>query len=410
MNAVTGERHPCLLYRGTFGNPAFWPRALNDLRFAASVIAVAVGPSGPNIDYLKHLVDFLSCKDSADDDTLKIWDIVRTLSPRRLHFFAGCGSNQHGQLLIDSRSFEELDTLTELVCETARPLVKVFAGGGHSAVLDDSGKLQLYGWNDFGQAPVEALAGIYTAALGFSNTIVVYAETMRLNALGDDRYKQVSSITESSLSQSQRFVSVAAGLFHSAAITTSGSVVVFQKECVLEFTPEGSKAVKVACGKQLTVVLDAKGRLWTTGSTNKYGELGRDGLCASFGQVQDVPTNAVDVNCGWSHSLALSKDGSVFGWGRNDKGQFGKNKFSGKVAEIACGSEFSILVDTNDNVWSTGWNEHGNLALETKEDSLTWQQVKEASFPIQQKQLAVGGSHVFVYPSSFCVGKDEPCP
>jgi glutathione-specific gamma-glutamylcyclotransferase len=403
VDRQTGERHPVLLYRGTPDNPAFWPRALNDLRLAASVIAVAVGPSGPNVDYLQPLAEFLRNKDCVDDDTLKLWDIVRSLNPERLHFFIGCGSNQYGQLLSDSRSFGEVDTLTELVYESERPIAELMAGGGHSAVLDDTGRLQLFGWNDFGQAPAEALTGIQSAALGFSHTVVIDMETRQLTAFGDDRYKQVSCIAESPHAKSHRFVSVAAGLFHSAAITESGSVVVFQKERVLEFAPQLSKAVKVACGKQFTVVLDDNGRLWSMGSSNKHGELGRDGLCSVFEQVKDVPRNVTDVDCGWSHALALSIDGSVFGWGRYDKGQFDNHSRPGQTIErIACGSEFSILVDSDDNVWSTGWNEHGNLGHRNKEDCI---------IPIRPKELAVGGAHVLVYSTSpFCACTDVPYP
>ena len=42
----TGSTVQALLYRGTPENPAFWPRALLDLQFAAAVMSVAVGPSG----------------------------------------------------------------------------------------------------------------------------------------------------------------------------------------------------------------------------------------------------------------------------------------------------------------------------------------------------------------------------
>lgn len=40
----SGETVRCLLYRGTHDNPAFWPRALRDLPFAAgkhSIVAYA---------------------------------------------------------------------------------------------------------------------------------------------------------------------------------------------------------------------------------------------------------------------------------------------------------------------------------------------------------------------------------
>ena len=51
-----------LLYSGSVENPNFWwgddGSGLN-LDRAASIIATAHGPSGPNVDYLRNLADFL---------------------------------------------------------------------------------------------------------------------------------------------------------------------------------------------------------------------------------------------------------------------------------------------------------------------------------------------------------------
>ena len=50
------QRH-ALLYRGTPDNPALWLRALNDLPYAAAVMAVSVGPSVRT----QHTRDYVSC-------------------------------------------------------------------------------------------------------------------------------------------------------------------------------------------------------------------------------------------------------------------------------------------------------------------------------------------------------------
>ena len=109
----TGNTVQALLYRGTPANPAFWARALLDLPFAAAVMAVAVGPSGPNSEYLYNLDRFLA--DSAtsspaaaaafkdhtgDSDTMELASMARSFADKTLHFMFGCGSNQHEQLLL----------------------------------------------------------------------------------------------------------------------------------------------------------------------------------------------------------------------------------------------------------------------------------------------------------------------
>eukprot|EP00965_Chrysotila_dentata_P203853 6181987-Pleurochrysis_carterae.AAC.1 len=49
-----------LLYTGTPDNPNFTPRPISDVEFAAATIAKAVGPSGPNAEYLFELETFLN--------------------------------------------------------------------------------------------------------------------------------------------------------------------------------------------------------------------------------------------------------------------------------------------------------------------------------------------------------------
>ena len=159
--------------------------------------------------------------------------------------------------------------------------------------------------------------------------------------------------------------------------------------------PDGSKLVQVACGRRHTVVLDEHGRVWTLGD-NKYGQLGRSPSSNSEPQPVDGPLGRVNSGCfaifsGWSHTLALTCDGgdrntavALYGWGRNDKGQFGIGSVQGHVSiprllepivnsEIdgsailiqaaCCGAESSHVLDAKGNVYSTGWNEHGNLAV-----------------------------------------------
>lgn len=87
------------------------------------------------------------------------------------------------------------------------------------------------------------------------------------------------------------------------------------------------------------------------------------------------------IESGWSHNLAVTSDGAVFGWGRNDKGQLGLGhklpvksptrlfeKFKGKIKSVACGPETSNVMDESGQAWGCGWNEHGNLGVGDCED------------------------------------------
>ena len=150
--------------------------------------------------------------------------------------------------------------------------------------------------------------------------------------------------------------------------------------------------VKVCCGWQHTVVLDDRGRVWTMGA-NKYGQLGwgwRDEERGREEEVAGLPRQVQwpaeveggleggwveDVASGWSPVLAKTRDGQVWGWGRNTFGQLAQESSStatanpvprrllpltgclpdgARVREIACGAESSVLIGDDWSVWACG--------------------------------------------------------
>jgi alpha-tubulin suppressor-like RCC1 family protein/cation transport regulator ChaC len=458
----TGKVVKALLYRGTPDNPAFWERALLDLVFAAAIMSVSHGPSGPNDVYLFNLDKFMRETAQAspaaaealhdhtgDTDTGDLATMARALQQYQLFFLFGSGSNQHNQLLLASAknsaslvNGEDAHELKEIVAmtpkmDTIEDPIGLFAGGGHSGLLTDGGSLFLWGWNDHFQLgrpntdnvsigpstmpciPRLENIDVEHAALGFSHTLVIEKGTGRLFAFGDngrgqvDGSAQCENIEEPTTPvfvKDESFVDIAAGLFHSAAITSSGELVTFGcgrfGQCLSapdsanqqtiwrgRWKPDdGSKLVQVACGRRHTAVLDEHGRVWTFGE-NKYGQLGR---WTEAGVKFDPAPRLVDgflgekasscyrIESGWSHTLALIRadDGTalVYGWGRNDKGQLGTRSTenmaspirlfeSKRIETIAAGSESTIVVNTDDKIWGCGWNEHGNLSTGNGSDA-----------------------------------------
>ncbi|CAM9739091.1 unnamed protein product [Phaeothamnion confervicola] len=69
-----------LFYRGEVGNPNFDAASVTDRRRAARIIARAVGPSGPNVEYLVNLVRFLTAADAGgvagDEDVIELLAMV----------------------------------------------------------------------------------------------------------------------------------------------------------------------------------------------------------------------------------------------------------------------------------------------------------------------------------------------
>lgn len=491
-SSSSSQYQKALLYRGTPDNPAFSKRALLDMTYAASIMAVAVGPSGRNDEYLFNLDTFLSSTSSSSSSKTKSPSSTKsedvnsssTIGDKHtkslaaltshiqknynLYFLVGAGSNQHDQLLLSStlhdeeNSFvnaadlvngEDAHELTDLILIVPKikgtskiPSPKaLYAGGGHSAMLTDNDDLYLWGWNDNGQLgrpnsstteneKVEKGLNVINplgikvekAALGQSHTLVIEKKSNKLYCFGDDSRGQVSGIQNGAMTnepiipafaQDDDFVAIAAGVFHSAAITSEGELITFgcgkfsqtlqhmnSDYSVGRWKPDdGSNLIEVACGRRHTMVLDEHGRIWTMGENKKYGQLGRS--IQTFPKSTNVPqlmdgilgtkgSGCVHIDSGWSHSIALVKKDvalngqhEIYGWGRCDKFQFGKtekcnndgkgvdvphviveNHSGHHVDEVSCGAESLVILNDKKELYGCGWNEHGNLATGSSND------------------------------------------
>lgn len=107
-------------------------------------------------------------------------------------------------------------------------------------------------------------------------------------------------------------------------------------QLVQKFVEFGEEIEQVACGAQHTIVLTHQGRIYTTGKGD-FGRLGRgdprDEL--DFEEVEyfslsndsvlnpSQATTIIKVDAGQNFTAALSRDGELWVWGRNDYGQLG---------------------------------------------------------------------------------------
>ncbi|ESO04865.1 hypothetical protein HELRODRAFT_154695 [Helobdella robusta] len=126
-----------------------------------------------------------------------------------------------------------------------------------------------------------------------------------------------------------------------------------------------------------SVVITSEGKIYSWGR-NDFGQLGLGDK-----DRRDVPTliesfsslNIVKVACGKSHTLFLVDTGSVFAAGSNSSGQLGLGRVippivphptkvlhkGPPVQMVACGGEFSVIVDLQGNLYSFGSPEYGQL-------------------------------------------------
>jgi len=144
-----------------------------------------------------------------------------------------------------------------------------------------------------------------------------------------------------------KMTKIAAGARHCAAIGEDGLVYTWGKEgtwmkgggqlghgdrdpkpypkLVDAFQQMGVRAQAVCCGGGHTHILTTDGEVLSCG----MGEYGRLGLGSTSDALIPTPVDSLvhedikQIVSGQSHSLALTEDGRVYSWGKNDNGQLG---------------------------------------------------------------------------------------
>ncbi len=156
-----------------------------------------------------------------------------------------------------------------------------------------------------------------------------------------------------------------------------------------------SSADSINCGSMHSLAVTGDRNLWSWGG-NGAGQLGYETLVEpepdSKGWIPkriEALSNITKVACGRLHSMAVSSEGSVWGWGLNSHGQLGDGTTTSRstphtiaelssVVSIACGAEHSAAVLADGSVWAWGANARGQLGDNTTETR---------SFPVRVKNI-----------------------
>ncbi len=296
------------------------------------------------------------------------------------------------------------------------------AGELHTVFLKGDGTLEGWGYNNYGElgdgtekkrlTPVTAkglggkgnlegiisiaAGGAHTAALRKDGTVWAWGHNNK-GQLGDDsdddRKTPVQVKGPNGKGNLEGIVSIAAGALHTIAVKNDGSVwgwgyngdwQLGDGTSKKRFTPVQVKGpggqgflegmVAAAAGSAHTLALKKDGTVWAWGSNDK-GQLGDD-----TGDSSKTPVlvkglkGVIAIAAGSSHSLAVKADGTLWAWGNNVSGQLGDKGVTNRLAPVwvksianitavAAGENHSIALKADGTVWTWGGNSAGQLGI-----------------------------------------------
>ena len=150
---------------------------------------------------------------------------------------------------------------------------------------------------------------------------------------------------------------------------------------------------------------NSTGRVWAWGY-NAQGQVGNDSIVdvSIPVSVLGAAKTFLKITAGTNHSLAIDKNGQVWSWGWNGQGQLGDNSITSRrtpvsiagapktIYEISGGQNHSNAIDGTGLVWSWGFNGSGQLG-----DNTTIQKNTPVSILGDRKtfcKISSGDSHV----------------
>ncbi len=190
--------------------------------------------------------------------------------------------------------------------------------------------------------------------------------------------------------ESQKIKQVSLGVNHSAAITEDGNLYMWGSNdcgqlgkdtdntsyCVPIKVLDSVVSVCLGYSHSATVITDGSLYMW---GNNYFGQLGNGisgGTQSDFDEGIDICAplkimdNVASVSLGFTHSAAITTDGSLYMWGDNYHGQLGNGttessnipiKVMDNVASVSLGHYHSAAITTDGSLYMWGFNGYGQL-------------------------------------------------
>lgn len=303
----------------------------------------------------------------------------------------------------------------------AQCFTKISAGFDYTLGIKADGTLWAWGHDNYGQLGVSPIydrnvpVQVGTAtnwqsiAAGTNHSLAIKTDGT-LWAWGNNSNFQLGTLPLSAIVYTPTQVgtlttwqSVAAGLEHSLAIKTDGSLWAWGRNnynqlgdntLISKQTPTHiglgySDFTKISAGNYHSIAIRANHTLYAWGD-NFYGQLG-DGTGVNktvptlIGSFSDWDT----VDAGGDHNIGRKTGGTIWGWGYNNSGQVGDGTFIDKLSPVQLGTATYTIISAGNahsmagnasGLWSWGDNTYGQLGDGTTVNKTSPTQILNAGF------------------------------
>jgi alpha-tubulin suppressor-like RCC1 family protein len=271
----------------------------------------------------------------------------------------GWGLNTNGR--IGDNSTTQRNTPVSIL-GAAKTFCQIDCGNAHSLAIDKNGRAWAWGNNTFGalgnnstvsrNTPVSVLGAIKTfcqVAAGTQFSLALRS-TGRLWGWGDNAGGKLARDVDALVS-----------------VNTPISVALTNRTFC-----------KIAAGSDHGLAIDLRGRCWGWGY-NDFGQVGNtnwDDRDDDVFSVQGAVKTFCEIAGGFGHSVAIDRYGKAWGWGYNLYGQLGDNTSTQRntpvsvvganktFCKIAAINNSTIAIDKNGKVWGWGRNDSGQLPIQ----------------------------------------------
>ena len=304
------------------------------------------------------------------------------------------------------------------------------SGEYHTITLSNDGILHSFGYNGEGQlglghnksvllpTPIPNLPQISLISCGGRFTVCVDCEG-GMWSFGENGSGQLGTGNNRNFTLPQKLleippvISVSCGLEHTLIITTDSNLWSFGNNrygqlCLGNENQENqtkprqtsfSTISKISTGNHHSLFQNDKGEIFSCGY-NHHGECGlghNNSPQIKPSLILNVPSNIVQFICGYHQNLFLDSEGNVFSVGYNYHGELGLGHNTNQnvlnkivnippIKIISCVFASCYLIDFEENLWTFGLNEYGQLGhgnntnINTPKVINTLKEIKQISY------------------------------